>query len=266
MVNAQIPVSFYNINYTNAQLNYYTTNPSVISTINIPYGNYSITTLIQQLTLSFAASSITMTIAYSKTSGRLTFTSSINFSINTFDDTYTPGSSLYQIMGFRENTIYKSVSLVLISEFPANIISMQKIRVCSSLLSTNCTDSLTYNSSNILIGIPITAGAFGVIEYDNIHGRRSILTTRSIDLIDLQLMDQENRLLDMNNSSWSICLAITSTRRVNTSSGSFTDATDPLFQEREIVGGGGRESLDKQRKTDSETDLDYFMYEQGIEQ
>ena len=79
-------------------------------------------------------------------------------------------------------------------------------------------------------------------------------------------MDQENRLLDMNNSSWSICLAITSTRRVNTSSGSFTDATDPLFQEREIVGGGGRESLDKQRKTYSETDLDYFMYEQGIEQ
>ena len=105
VVNAQIPVSFYNINYTNSQLNYFTTNPNIISTINIPYGNYSITTLIQQLTLSFAASSIIMNISYSKTSGRLTFTSSINFSINTFDDTYTAGSSLYQIMGFRENTI-----------------------------------------------------------------------------------------------------------------------------------------------------------------
>ena len=204
-----------------------------------------------------------MKIIYSKTTGRLTFDSDVELSINTYDDTYSSGSSIYQILGFSENQIYSTSNFILTSPYPANIISMRKIRICSSLLNTNSTDSLTYNSGNILMSIPVNAPAFGIIEYDNFNGRRSVLKNKNIDYIDITIYDQENNILNFNNSDWSITLALTTTRKISVgSSGSFNDGRNTILQEREIVGG---DSSNSRSKTSNENDLDFFMYEQGLD-
>lgn len=202
VINAQIPYSFYNISYTNNQLNYFiNSSPGVLYSINVPYGNYNITQLIAQLTVSFLQNGgVVMQITYNKITGRLLFNSSVEISINTFDNTYSSGSSIYQILGFSENLIYPTIGKVLYSPFPSNLIPMEKIRICSQILSTNLVDKLTLNAVNIIASIPVTSPPFSMIQYENTGRRKSILKTRSIDNIDIRILDQENNPLNFNNS------------------------------------------------------------------
>lgn len=260
IINAQIPYSFYNISYTNYQLNYFLNDTAnVIYRLDVPFGNYTILQLIAELTLLFRQNNVIMVIDYSKITGKLVFKSNIELSITTYDSTYSSGSSIYQILGFSENNIYSTSIETIYAPYPCNIIPMKKIRICSNILSTNSVDSLTLNAINIISSIPITSPPFSIIQYENIGRRKSILKARSIDDIDIQILDQENNPLNFNNNDWSISLCITTLRRIDRHNlGNFDDAKENILQQREIV------NTNETIKNSNDNDLDFFMYQQGI--
>jgi hypothetical protein len=265
VVNCQIPYSFYNVNQYNSELNYFlNSNPNVIYKIIVPYGNYTITQLSTELSSLFLTNGVVVVITYNKITGRLLMTFNVDLSINTFDDSFSKGSSLYQILGFSENIIYSTLNGIIHAPFPANIIPMKKIRVCSAILSTNSVDSLTLNAVNIIASVPIISQPFSIIQYQNSGRHKSVLKARSIDNIDIQMLDQENQPLNFNNSDWSISLSITTLRRIDSQNmGNFNTGTDTIlkYQDREIVNGIAQPI---QPLSQNDTDLEFFMYQQGI--
>ena len=76
ILNAQIPVSFYNINYTNNVLNY--TVNSIWNSIVVPVGNYNANSLMTSLTSFFLTNGHTITITINKLNGILTFTVTVS--------------------------------------------------------------------------------------------------------------------------------------------------------------------------------------------
>ena len=97
--NAQFPYSFYNINANNNILNY--TYLGISYTMFITPGNYNEYTLANQLTSQFLLNGLIFVITFSKLTGKMTFTSTSNF-------TFLP-SSIFPILGFKMNVNYSSV-------------------------------------------------------------------------------------------------------------------------------------------------------------
>jgi hypothetical protein len=101
--NAQIPISFYNINVYNNILNItYNATPY---TLTLTRGNYNSTTLINEILLKLQAISITdITIATSSTTGIITFTRAggLNFTINST-------GTINKVLGLVVGTTYTSV-------------------------------------------------------------------------------------------------------------------------------------------------------------
>ena len=100
LVNAQIPVSFYTINYTNNILKI-ALGVGSIQYLTIPVGNYNATTLISAIITLLNDSNFNIVI--SKINGLLTFSYNNSFILYT-DNTATIG----QILGFDLNTSYLS--------------------------------------------------------------------------------------------------------------------------------------------------------------
>ena len=72
LLNAQIPISFYNINYTCNVLYY---NKGTDKTISMPLGNYTITSFITTLQTQFSNLGDNITIIFNQSTGILTFIS-----------------------------------------------------------------------------------------------------------------------------------------------------------------------------------------------
>ncbi len=85
LLNAQIPVSFYAVNYANNVL-FYSISSTTYSITNA-VGNYNSNTLITQLETQFLGNSHTFTITIDNSSGILTFVNS------TTDFTFLPSTS-----------------------------------------------------------------------------------------------------------------------------------------------------------------------------
>jgi len=115
VLNCQIPVSFYIVNYTNNILNYQIA--SVDYSITITVGNYSTKPFINELTTRFLANGHTFTITLNGINGYLTFSMpSTNF---TFLSTSTSNS----LIGFVTDTT--SVSNTLTMPFPMSLLGIK---------------------------------------------------------------------------------------------------------------------------------------------
>ena len=87
-------------------------------------------------------------------------------------------------------------------------------------------DSYTSNTSNIIQSIPFNALPNSMIIYNNFLQKLFVTTSRNIDFIDIQILDDNNQFVNFNNISWSMSLCITSTKRIELNSGiQFSDIT-----------------------------------------
>lgn len=272
IVNAQIPVSFYNINYASNTLKYTINNGSIL-TLTVDRSNYNLNSLMVELKSKFLSAGYTMVITFFKPTGKFTFSSSQPFSFLSMD------STILEILGFDSVSNYVSTNNVLVGEHPCNLLGIKKLKFCSSALATNSISSYGSGSDSLFGIIPVNATPFGMIQYTNTSGRRSLLKNKVIDTIDIQVKDENNRYINFNNTEWSITLAITTTRRVKDTQNdnSFSDMIKPILQllkppeqntdntdttindiNQPAVG------IDKSLFT-NETDLDFFMYQHGID-
>jgi hypothetical protein len=224
--NAQIPISFYNINVYNNILNI--TYNSTPYTLTLTRGNYNSTTLINEILLKLQAISITdITIATSSTTGIMTFTRAggLNFTINST-------GTLNKTLGFAVGTTYISIAGILSAPFPLNLLGLLKLKIASYEIQTGNYDSSVNGSLNILATIPIEAGSFGLVLYDNISNTESIIRNPTLDGFDLQILGDDNNLVNFNGIGWNITLLLNITRtRPEKSNTVFSKIVQPINQE-----------------------------------
>lgn len=223
--NAQIPNSFYNINvYTNILDITYNATPY---SLTLTRGNYNSTTLINEIIAKLATVAITdITITISSITGLLTFTRAggLNFTINST-------GTINKTLGLELGTTYTTVGGILVAPFPLNLLGLLQLKIASFEIQTGNFDSSVDGTLNILATIPIEAGSFGLILYDNISNTQSIIRNPTLDGFDLKIYGDDNNLVNFNNTPWQITLllSITRTRRVKSNT-IFREIVQPINQ------------------------------------
>ena len=96
--------------------------------------------------------------------------------------------------------------------FPLNLLGTLNIKITSSEIAVSNIDSVVGGNFNILASLPIEAGNFGLILYDNISNIQSPLKNLSLDGFDIKLLDDDNNLINFNNCDWSITIVLNITR------------------------------------------------------
>ena len=207
--NAQFPYSFYNINvYNNLLKISVDANPAVVLTLT--RGNYNANTLISEIQTQLVAAGITtITITISAITGLLTFTkTSGSFTL------YYNGSTCFKVLGFNPTLDYTSTASVLVAPFPLNLLGTLKLRVASYALPISSLDSSVDGNLNILAAIPINAGNFGLIMFENANNIQTTLDLRLLDNFDLEILDDDGNLVNFNGSYWTITMLLSIERLV----------------------------------------------------
>ena len=258
IISAEIPVSFYLINYTSNVLKYSVNNGAIL-TMTLERGNYNITTLISTIKTGFMTAGYTFTITFNKVTGKLLFTSPLSTTFTIFNSTY--GSTINEIIGFDSVSTYSSTANVLLGEHPCSLIGIKVLKVSSTALRTN---GLASGGFGNLIGtIPVNSPPYGLILYENKSNTNGgLLLNREISNIDIQITDENNQYINFNNTEYSLCLAITTTRilkdKLNTN---FRDSTR---QNEMNIQPEQQQNTSIPEVFGDEHDLDFFMYKHGI--
>lgn len=206
LLDAVLPVSFYNINYTNNTLNYQIS--SVNYTITVTPGNYNFNSLATQLIAKFLANGHTFTITINKQTGIITLaTPATNFILQV--------SSMFSVLGLLLST-HTSSNFSLTADYPLNLLGITKIKIQSVNLNTYNLDSSNNGNSNNLGLIPVDQPSFGLIIYENKSSSKFLLRDNLVNEIDLQLVDQNNNLINFNNLDWNLTILIETTREIET--------------------------------------------------
>ncbi len=227
--NAQFPYSFYNVNiYNNLLRIAVNANPAVVLTLT--RGNYNATTLITEIQTQLTAAGITdITIVISSITGLLTFTKATgNFTL------FSSGSTCFKILGFKPTLDYTSTGGILIAPYPLNLLGTLKLRIASYSLPISSLDSSVDGNLNILASIPINAGNFGLIMYENTNNIQSTLNLTILDNFDLEILDDDGNLVNFNGAYWTITMLMSIERMTKQASAtSFANAISSMQQATE---------------------------------
>jgi hypothetical protein len=206
LVDAVLPVSFYNINYTNNTLSYQIS--SVNYTITATPGNYNFNSLASQMISKFLANGHTFTITINKQTGIISLaTPATSFILQV--------SSMFSVLGLLLSN-HTSSSFSLTADYPLNLLGITKIKIQSVNLNTYNVDSSNNGNSNNIGLIPVDQPSFGLIVYENKSSSKFLLRDNRVDEIDLQLLDQNNNLINFNNLDWSLTILIETSREIET--------------------------------------------------
>jgi hypothetical protein len=206
LLNAQIPYSFYVINFSNHLLKYITTGGEVQT--YIPVGNYTANSLITALNTAMG-NDPNLTITISPINGRLTFThtSSVITIYNNFQ--YSIGS----VLGFPPDSTNSSIGFILEANYPLNLLGIKVLQVRSGTLSMNNISSVQGGHTTLLSSIPVSAVPFGMIEYNDVGNNLITITNTTLDDLDIDIIDGESgEYINFNNQDWCITLALHITR------------------------------------------------------
>jgi len=253
LVDAQIPVSFYNINYTNNTLNYQIS--SVNYSITSSVGNYNFNTLATELISKFLANGHVFTIAINKQNGIITLaTPATNFILQV--------SSMFSVLGlFLSN--HTSSSFSQSADYPLNLLGITKIKIQSTNLNTYNVDSSANGFSNNIGLIPVDQPSFGLIIYENKSSSKFVLRDNRVDEIDIQLVDQNNSLINFNNIDWNLTILIETSYELE--SLSQIQMTDILKQQNKLLADLTQSEepppvQEQPINPVSTDDLDFFVY------
>lgn len=220
LVNAQIPVSFYILNYTNNVFVFRNVATSTNYTISLTVGNYNSTTfitLVQSAILSATGLSVTITI--SSADGKLTFSCPTNYSILSTNTLTT--SDL--IFGFNSSTdlttTLVSGNYVATCPFPLNLLGIKQLQVKSSAFSTNNFSSNSNGQDCLLATIPVNVGSWGMITYSSPSSNNITFNNTSLDEFDIKIVDAETgAYINFSNTNWTMTILIHLIRKID-----FTD-------------------------------------------
>jgi len=193
---ASIPYSFYSISANDNTFTWgLTTAPS--NTYNIPPGNYNITQLLNFLSNIMG---IDYTLSYSSITSKITITHATNNFI-IYADTFN------HIIGFSKTTSTTSSGRTVTGRDCVNLNQIRAINVEVNFPTYNVNVAQPYNQ-NILATIPVYVAPFSIITYTNNNNFRTNLYVNKLDQIQIRLLDNEGRLIDMNGIQYQITMQL----------------------------------------------------------
>ena len=200
VLNAQFPVSFYIIDETDNIL-YYTDN-SVSYTLELTPANYNGNQMVTALNTGFTANTSPITCFLAPQTGILYF--SITGGTNI---TFLSTSTVKNILGFNDDI---SSSSLLKLPYQLNLLGKKKLFINSNSLKNSAFTSKSFSSVQTIATIPVDQPPYGLINYASISDlEKNILFNRSLDTIDIQIVDEDNKYINFQNINWSITLCLT---------------------------------------------------------
>lgn len=200
VLNAQFPVSFYIIDDTNNILNY--TDGITNYNITISIGNYNGNQMVTALNAGFTTNSSPITAILNSQTGILSFLITGGTSY-TFQST----STIKSILGF--DTDITSTTLFKLP-YQLNLLGKKKIFINSNNLRNSAFTSKSLSSVQTIATIPVDQPPYSMINYTSVSElERNILFNRSLDVLDIQIVDEDNKYVNFQNIDWSITLCLT---------------------------------------------------------
>jgi hypothetical protein len=200
VLNAQFPVSFYIIDDTDNIL-YYTVN-GVPNTLELTPANYNGNQMVTALNTGFTANSSPITCFLAPQTGILYFTITGGNNI-----TFLSTSTVKYILGFDVDI---SSSSLLKLPYQLNLLGKKKLFINSNSLKNSAFTSKSFSSVQTIATIPVDQPPYSMINYTSISDlEKNILFNRSLDTIDIQIVDEDNKYINFQNINWSITLCLT---------------------------------------------------------
>ena len=88
-----------------------------------------------------------------------------------------------------------------------NLCQTRMINIATNL-QTGCINNLRTNSQDILACIPVNNNPYSLIQYTNTSNFRVNLNTNTLNFINIKLLDQNGRSLELNQMFFSITLQL----------------------------------------------------------
>jgi len=191
VVHAEVPNSFYIVNYTNNQFILNST------TYTLTRGNYNVNTFI---TMLLAAIPVGYGLTYNSATTKLTMTNASSFTINA----NSTASTVNSIMGLGK-TALTGTSIT----FPnvVNFIPLQRINFRSNYFKFGCY-STADNSSDIFLPLQNNAGQNSIINYTNQSQSKFLIQDKSITTFVINVTDDYGNLINFNGIDWLMTIQI----------------------------------------------------------
>lgn len=200
VLNAQFPVSFYIIDDTNNFL-YYTDN-SVDKIVELVPANYNGNQMVTALNGVFSANGTPITTILNSNTGLLYF-----FITGGIEITFKSTSTVKKILGF--DTDITSTTLIKMP-YQLNLLGKKKIFINSNHLKNSAFTSKSLSSVQTIATIPVDQPPYSMISYTSVSDlEKNILFNRSLDVLDIQIVDEDNKYVNFQNIDWSITLCLT---------------------------------------------------------
>ena len=195
---ASIPSSFYNCDDFNKKINY--VENSITYNKVLPQGNYNVLTLANALKTLMG---VNFTITYNSLDNTYTIINSL------YDFQLLATSTCFEMIGFKDNTTYSSVSKSLKSPISINLFTIRNIYISSNNFMLNNINSSTPNNSSILCSIPIQSSPGSILTYSNKYNvYNEVYNTHNLTLLHIKLTDQDGAILDLNGCHFSLTLQL----------------------------------------------------------
>lgn len=199
---ACIPKTNYNVSGAAFQI----TDSVGLKTVNIPSGNYTITSLTTELQNLLNALGVdTYIVVSSTTTMKITITSSFaGFTLN-------PNASNYPfvtMLGFNNSTVYNSVAGVLLAPKVFDLAGIKNLYIKVSQLTEYMRDTKNLSSN---FKVDFGCGYGTIVYFANENKYLQYYTTaqnhvRRTDKFDVRLVDEMGNNVDLNGSDWSFVL------------------------------------------------------------
>jgi hypothetical protein len=214
--NAQVPVSFYIINYTNKTFVIRFSGTDYV--VDIPVGNYNANSLATALKSGILSATIglgggvSVTIAISSTTGIFTFTCGIAFTIRASLPSFTMqiplGTGMTDLVATTSGLEYGKTL-----PYPCNLLGTKLLQINSPTISGNNYASNLNGQTTLLATIPVIASSFGLILYADTADTRVSFNNNTLDGIDIDIVDAETgKYINFNNCHWTMTLLLHITR------------------------------------------------------
>lgn len=193
---ASIPYSFYSIS-ANDNTFIWGLVSGATNTYYVEPGNYTITQLIDVIQTAMGSN---YTITFSAITSKLLIThTTSNFIIY--------ASTINHILGFSKTSNTYSTANLLYGRDCVNLNQIRAINVEVNFPTYNVNVAQPYNQ-NILATIPVYVAPFSIITYTNNNNFRTNLYVNKLDQIQIRLLDNEGRLIDMNGIQYQMTMQL----------------------------------------------------------
>jgi hypothetical protein len=94
--------------------------------------------------------------------------------------------------------------------YQLNLLGKKKLFINSNHLRNSAFSSKSLSSVQTIATIPVDQPPYSMINYTSVSDlEKIVLFNRSLDILDIQIVDEENKYINFQNIDWSITLCLT---------------------------------------------------------